>query len=87
MRSFLTAVNRLPQNREEYCDYYEREFLPLIGGTAEMEEKLAILTEELNDLIAQIERLVLENAQKAQDQSMFAQRFDALNQSIEQKKR
>ena len=84
--SFLSAVNRLPQNREEYCDYYEREFLPLIGDTAEMEEKLAILTEELNDLIAQIERLVLENAHKAQDQSMFAQRFDALNQSIEQKK-
>jgi len=44
------------------------------------------MTEELNKLIAEIERLVLENAQKAQDQKIYKEKFDELNSSIEQKK-
>lgn len=86
MQTFLIAVNRLPKDRAAYCDEYERKFLPLIGDTADLEKELAILTEELNDQIAQIERLVLENAQKAQDQAVYTQKFDALSKSIEQKK-
>ena len=86
IQAFLIAVNRLPKDRKMYCDNYEHEFLPLIGDTADLEKKLDALTEELNNKIAQIERLVLENAQKAQDQEVFSAKFDSLNQSIEQKK-
>ena len=86
MQTFLIAVNRLPKDRAAYCDEYERKFLPLIGDAADLEEELASLTEELNDQIAQIERLVLENAQKAQDQAVYTQKFDAFSKSIEQKK-
>ena len=86
MQTFLIAVKRLPKDRAAYCDGYERDLLPLIGDTAGLEEKLAILTEELNDQIAQIERLVLENAQKAQDQAVYTEKFNTLNESIEQKK-
>ncbi len=86
MQAFLIAVNRLPKDRKTYCDNYEREFLPLIGDTVDLEKKLEEITEELNNKIAQIERLVLENAQKAQDQAVFSERFDSLNKSIEQNK-
>ncbi len=86
MQTFLIAVNRFPKDRAAYCDGYEREFLPLIGDTAGLKQKLSALTEELNDQIAQIERLVLENAQKAQDQAVYTEKFSALNKSIEQKK-
>ena len=86
MQTFLIAVNRLPQDRNAYCDEYEREFLPLIGDTMELEAKRSALTEKLNDQIAQIERLVLENAQKAQNQNVYVKEFDAINSSIEQKK-
>lgn len=86
MQTFLIAVNRLPQDRNAYCDEYEREFLPLIGDTMELEAKRSALTKKLNDQIAQIERLVLENAQKAQNQNVYVKEFDAINSSIEQKK-
>ena len=85
MQTFLIAVNRLPQDRNAYCDEYEREFLPLIGDTMELEAKRSALTKKLNDQIAQIERLVLENAQKAQNQNVYVKEFDAINSSIEQK--
>ena len=65
---------------------YEREFLPLFGDTAGLEEKIAILTEELNDETAEIERMVLENAQKAQDQASYKEKFVTLKKGIEQKK-
>ena len=86
MQTFLIAVNRFPKDRAAYCDGYEREFLPLIGDTAGLEEKIAILTEELNDETAEIERMVLENAQKAQDQASYKEKFDTLKKGIEQKK-
>ena len=86
MQTFLIAVNRLPQDRNAYCDEYEREFLPFIGDTMELEAKRSALTKKLNDQIAQIERLVLENAQKTQNQNVYVKEFDAINSSIEQKK-
>ena len=86
MQTFLIAVNRFPKDRAAYCDGYEREFLPLIGDTAGLEEKIAILTKELNDETAEIERMVLENAQKAQDQASYKEKFDTIKKGIEQKK-
>lgn len=86
MQSFLIAVNRLPKDRAAYCDEYEQKYLPLIGDTSKLEKELAVMTEELNKLIAEIERLVLENAQKAQDQKVYKEKFDELDVNIEQKK-
>lgn len=86
MQTFLISVNRLPKDRCSYCDEYEREFLPLIGDTSELEEEHGVLTEELNDQIAQIERMVLENAQKAQNQAVYSEKFNSMSKSVEQKK-
>ena len=60
--------------------------LPLIGNTEILDEKLGIMTEQLNDLISQIERLVQENAHQAQNQVDYTERFSALNDDIEKKK-
>lgn len=39
--------------------------LPLIGNTEILDERLGIMTEQLNDLISQIEQLIQDNAHHA----------------------
>ncbi len=85
MQAFLIAVNRIP-DRKAYCDAYENEILPLIGDTTELEEELRRLTAEHNEAVADIERLVLENAQKAQNQPLYQSKFNELNNLIDNKK-
>ena len=44
------------------------------------------MTEQLNGLISQIERLISDNAHHAQNQEEYAKQFQDLNDSIEKKK-
>ena len=60
--------------------------LPLIGNTEILDERLGIMTEQLNDLISQIERLIQDNAHHAQNQEEYSEKFQALNDDIEKKK-
>lgn len=84
--AFLEAVNRLPQNRQTYCDIFEQEFLPMIGKTDDLEVKQSNLRDALMDLYVELDDLVKSNARKAQDQTEYKQKFDALNAKIEKKK-
>lgn len=84
-QAFLIALNRI-HDRKAYCDEYEKEILPLMCDISELEEKKTILTEELNNAIADIERLVLENAQKVQDQTVYDRKHKELSDIIEHKK-
>lgn len=86
MQAFLIAVNRLPQDRIAYCDDYEREFLPLIGNTNDLETRRDDLSAELEALNDQMERLVLENAQRPQSQTVYQQKFNQLSGAIDQKR-
>ena len=81
-QAFILATNRLIA-RKDYCAEYEREFLPLIGDTDELEEKLASLRKEWSELVAQIEQLVRDNAKSSQDQDDYAKRFEQLSQQVE----
>ena len=82
---FLIALNRLPFKSPEYVDTYEQEFLPLIGDTGDLEEKLALLTDQSNEIIAQIEAMVADNAKRQQDQDVFTAKYGQLKADLEQK--
>ena len=60
--------------------------LPMIGNTGILEERLGAMTEQLNDLITQIEQLIQDNAHHARSQEEYSERFEVLNNSIEEKK-
>ncbi len=85
-RAFIIVGNRLLKKKLEFIDDYERDMLPLIGNTEIFDERLGIMTEQLNDLISQIERLIQDNAHHAQNQEDYAEKFQALNDDIEKKK-
>ena len=85
-RAFIIVENRLLKKKLEFVDDYERDMLPLIGNTEILDERLGIMTEQLNDLIAQIERLIQDNAHHAQNQEEYSEKFQALNDDIEKKK-
>lgn len=85
-RAFIIVENRLLNKRPEYIDDYERDILPLIGNTEILDNRLGVMTEQLNGLISQIERLISDNAHHAQNQEEYAKQFQDLNDSIEKKK-
>ena len=85
-RAFIIVENRLLKKKLEFVDDYERDMLPLIGNTEILDERLGIMTEQLNDLISQIERLIQDNAHHAQNQEEYSEKFQALNDDIEKKK-
>ena len=58
----------------------------MIGNTRVLDERLGVITGQLNDLITQVERLIQDNAHRAQDQKEYTDRFENLNNSIEEKK-
>ena len=85
-RAFIIVENRLLKKKPEFINDYERDMLPLIGNTEILDERLGIMTEQLNDLISQIERLIQDNAHHAQNQEEYSEKFQALNDDIEKKK-
>lgn len=58
----------------------------MIGNTGILEERLGAMTEQLNDLITQIEQLIQDNAHHARSQEEYSERFEVLNNRIEEKK-
>lgn len=85
-RAFIVVENRLLKKRPDFIDDYERDMLPMIGNTKVLDERLGVMTEQLNNLISQIEQLVQDNARHAGSQEDYAEKFEALNRSIEEKK-
>ena len=85
-RAFIIVENRLLKKRPEYIDDYANDMLPMIGNTEILEERLGAMTEQLNDLITQIEQLIQDNAHHARSQEEYSERFEVLNNSIEEKK-
>ncbi|MBR3131331.1 recombinase family protein [Candidatus Saccharibacteria bacterium] len=87
MTGFIKAIHEcFGDNYLLYCDDYESKFLPLIGETKKLDEQLSTLTSQLNDLTAQIERLIDDNAKKAQNQTQYTTKFNQLNLAIGDRK-
>ena len=84
-QAFLIVMNRLPQDRKAYCDACEREIMPMIGDTSILESKLVSLSKELEDLYEQLERLILTNSTTQQNQAIYAEKYDQLNNQISQR--
>ena len=85
-RAFIIVENRLLKKRPEYIDDYANDMLPMIGNTEILEERLGAMTEQLNDLITQIEQLIQDNAHHARSQEEYSEKFEVLNNGIEEKK-
>ena len=83
--AFLMIVNKI-HNRKVYCDEFEKNFLPDIGKTADLESRLFQLTEELNEATSRIKRLIDDNAKTAQNQNDYNIKFEAINAEIDAKK-
>ena len=87
MTGFIKAIHEcFGDDYLLYCDDYESKFLPLIGETKKLDEQLSALTSQLNDLTAQIERLIDDNAKKAQNQTQYTTKFNQLNLAIGDRK-
>ena len=85
-RAFVLAFTRLNFSSVEIIDQYEAEILPLIGDTTDLDKKLVLHTDTLNELIDEAERMVADNATRAQDQNVFMAKFNELSSRIEQQK-
>lgn len=85
-KAFVIVVNLLLEHKAEFYEDYEREFIPMIGDTRMLDERLSAMTAELNDLIQEIENLVSDNARRAQDQTEYQEKFQTLNDAIVEKK-
>ena len=85
-RAFVIVENRLLEKRPDFISDYEHDILPVIGNTELLDEKLGIMTEQLNDLLSQIEQLIQDNAHHSRNQKEYIEQFEALNAGIETKK-
>lgn len=85
-RAFVIVVNQLIRNKPDYIDDYEKEFLPMIGDTRELDAHLQSMTSQLDELIVKIEQLVQDNARRAQNQTDYMSKFHELDTAIEEKK-
>lgn len=85
-RAFIIVENRLLAKRSDFIEDYERDMLPLIGNTEILDERLSLMNEQLTNLVDQIEKLIQDNAHRAQNQDDYAERFNTLNEEIESKK-
>lgn len=85
-RAFIIVMSRLFKEKPNFIDEYERDFLPIIGDTSVLDQQLGLLTEELNELYSQIEKLVQDNSRHVQNQETYEVQFNSLSASIEQKK-
>ena len=85
-RAFIIVANRLIKKRPDFIDDYEQDMLPLIGNTEILDQRLSEVTDQLNDLISQIEQLIQDNAHQAKDQEEYSEKFNLLNERIEEKK-
>ncbi|MBR3017276.1 MAG: recombinase family protein [Clostridia bacterium] len=87
MAGFLKAVNEcFGKDYLSYCSDYETQFLPLIGETKQLDDRLSALTVQINDLASQIERLIDDNAKNVQNQNEYSERFNQLSLAMEDKK-
>lgn len=85
-RAFIIVANRLIKKRPDFIDDYERDMLPMVGNTEILDERLGVMTEQMNDLISQIEKLIQDNAHHVQNQESYEEKFSSLNSAIEKKK-
>lgn len=82
----MIVENRLLEKRPDFISDYEHDILPVIGNTEILDVRLGIMTEQLNDLISQIEQLIQDNAHHSRNQKEYIEQFEALNEGIEMKK-
>ena len=87
MAGFLKAVNEyFGKDYLSYCRDYETHFLPLIGETKQLDDRLSALTIQRNELASQIERLIDDNAKNVQNQNEYSERFNQLSLAMEDTK-
>ena len=85
-KAYIIVANRLLKKKNWFIGEYENDILPMIGNTEILDKRLDEMTAELNQLIDTIEELVENNARHIQDQKVYAEQFNSLNESIGKKK-
>ena len=83
--AFLLAVNQLVKDRNEYCERFESEFMPLIADIVPLEQRKEALKAEIVEHGREIERLIHDNTTRAQDQARYIQQYNNLAALLEQK--
>lgn len=76
---FIKAMNRYINNRKEVLSDMETA-KQIVADTTDLERQQADLGERLDMLSEQIDRAVSENARKAQDQTEYRKKYDAMIQ-------
>ena len=85
-KAFVIAFNRLPHDKEKYCDEYSRDYLPMIGDTTSLEKQLARNRDHMKELACEADVLVEDNARRAQNQDEYDRKYLSLSTRIEETK-
>ena len=83
--AFLNAINQVIQKKEEIIEACSQA-LRTLNDTSSLEQKAARLQEEQDIVYGEIESLIHENAQVAQDQKEYNRRMEALYARCEELK-
>lgn len=84
--AFIEFVNGFSCHKE-YADLYEKQFLSSIGDTANLQKQLDAVTNELNDAIDIIEKMIAENAHRSQDQDAYSEEYNKKSAEIDSLKK
>ena len=83
--AFIYAFNQLVKGRNDYCERFESELMPIIADTGPLELRKEELKAEILKLTQEIERLIHDNTTHAQDQAKYLLRYNNLASLVEQR--
>lgn len=85
-KAFVIAFNRLPMDKKQYCEEYERDYLPMVGDTTAFEEQLSQYRAEMKSLADEADELVADNASRVQNQDEYNREYLSLSTRIDETK-
>ncbi|MBR3320163.1 recombinase family protein, partial [Candidatus Saccharibacteria bacterium] len=86
IEAYLIALNRLMKGLEGYTSEYKERFLWNIGNNTALNASKDKLYEETQSLIEMANKMVEDNARRAQNQESYEKKFNELCERIEQNK-
>ena len=85
-KAFMIAFNRLPMDKQQYCEEYERDYLPMVGDTSQLDAALSEYRSIMRGLSEEAEALIADNSTRAQDQNIFNRKYLNLSARIDEVK-
>ena len=73
-------------DKKQYCEEYERDYLPMVGDTTAFEEQLRQYRAEMKDLADEADELVADNASRVQNQDDYNRKYISLSTRIDETK-